>query len=181
MTARRAVARALAVALLANALLAAGALAFGVFVVRAEGGGRSAGSVPAEPAPAREPAAEATYLALVADLRRQREALDRRAIELEERERQLEVLEKTVLSRVAATAEPRVPTPLERLLRAYEGMDPDNAAAALVTLHAQDPRIVTDLLIGMRSRQAAEVLDAIAAVRPEIAAELSLEVWRRDR
>jgi len=174
-SARRAVAASLAAVLALNALLVAGALGAGAFVVRADGRPK------AEVEPARATASEAAYRALIADLQRQREALDRRAIELAERERQLLVLQKSVLARVAAEDAPRVPTALERLLRAYEGMDPDNAAAALVTLYAQDPRIVTDLLLGMKSRQAAEVLDAIAAVRPEIAAELSLGIWRRDR
>jgi hypothetical protein len=33
----------------------------------------------------------------------------------------------------------------------------------------------------MKPRQAAAVLDSIAATAPSIAAELSLAVWRRDR
>jgi flagellar motility protein MotE (MotC chaperone) len=69
----------------------------------------------------------------------------------------------------------------DRLLKAYEGMDPENAAAALAEIYKKERQVVVEVLLGMKPRQAAAVLDALAATAPSIAAELSLEVWRRDR
>ena len=68
----------------------------------------------------------------------------------------------------------------ERLLKAYEGMDPENAAAALAELYTRDRKVVIDVLLGLEARQAAATLDALAATHPQQAAALSLEIWKND-
>ncbi len=60
-------------------------------------------------------------------------------------------------------------------------MDPDNAAAALASLYGKERQAVIEILLGMKPRQAAAVLDALAARAPSVAAELSLAAWQRER
>lgn len=171
-----------AAVLTVNALVVVDALTFGVLVPRAEAKG-VVGERTRPPAPATgrveagSSEAEAAYRALVADLQQQKQVLDRRADELAERERRLQALEQS-LDAKAVTA-PRAG--FDRLLKAYEGMDPENAAAALAEVYRKDRHVVVEVLLGMKPRQAAAVLDSIAAAAPPIAAELSLEVWKRDR
>lgn len=171
-----------AVVLTVNALGVVDALTFGVLVPRAEAKG-AVGERVRPPAPAAghteagSSEAEAAYRALVAELQQQKQVLDRRADELAERERQLQALERSATAKAAAA--PRAG--FDRLLRAYEGMDPENAAAALAEVYRKDRQVVVEVLLGMKPRQAAAVLDSIAAAAPPIAAELSLEVWKRDR
>ena len=173
-----------AAVLTVNALVVVDALTFGVLVPRAEAKGvigeRTRPSAPATvraEAGSGEAEAEAAYRALVAELQQQKQVLDRRADELAERERRLQALEQSLDAK--AVAAPRAG--FDRLLKAYEGMDPENAAAALAEVYRKDRQVVVEVLLGMKPRQAAAVLDSIAAAAPAIAAELSLEVWKRDR
>jgi len=173
-----------AAVLTVNALVVVDALTFGLLVPRAEAKGvigeRTRPSAPATvraEAGSGEAEAEAAYRALVAELQQQKQVLDRRADELAERERRLQALEQSLDAK--AVAAPRAG--FDRLLKAYEGMDPENAAAALAEVYRKDRQVVVEVLLGMKPRQAAAVLDSIAAAAPSIAAELSLEVWKRDR
>jgi flagellar motility protein MotE (MotC chaperone) len=190
---RRALVAAAAVALAINALLAVDALTVGLLVPRAEarapvaaraGAGAGVGEAATASrtgvagAEAGAAEAEAAYRALVAELTRQKQALDRRAAALAEREQRVAGAQQALQARGGA---PESPSGFERLVRAYEAMDPDNAAAALASLYGKERQAVTEILLGMKPRQAAAVLDALAARAPSVAAELSLAAWQRER
>lgn len=196
MSARRVVITTAAVALVINALLVVDALTVGLLVPRAEARAPvaaragadaraaevEAGAAEAEAGVAEAEAgageAEAAYRALVVELTRQKQALDRRAAALAEREQQVAGAQQALQARGGAPA----PTSgFERLVRAYEAMDPDNAAAALASLYGKERQAVVEILLGMKPRQAAAVLDALAARAPSVAAELSLAAWQRER
>jgi flagellar motility protein MotE (MotC chaperone) len=203
MNGRKVLIGAAAAALTVNALVVVDALTLGLLAPRAEAKGtvaeraRPAGqATPAAPAEAGAGEAEAAYRVLVAELQQQKQALDRRTGELAARERQLEALQRSLEADAAertaggaagrggsagAAATPAPRAAFDRLLKAYEGMDPENAAAALAEIYKKERQVVVEVLLGMKPRQAAAVLDALAATAPSIAAELSLEVWRRDR
>ena len=190
-----------AAALVVNALVVVDALTRGMLVPRAEAKGSVAERArPAAPAASVTPAAaeagaseaEAAYRALIIELQQQKQALDRRAGELADRERRLREQDQSSeggagvrpggRGGVAGGATASAPhAAFDRLLRAYEGMDPENAAAALAKLYNRERQVVIEVLLGMKPRQAAAVLDAIAATAPSVAAELSLEIWKRDR
>lgn len=132
------------------------------------------------------------YQALVDQLTAQKTLLEKKAADLAERERQFQVLRQELTARqpdapaapsptapAAAGGKPE-PTVFTKLLKAYEGMDPANAASALAELAGRDRKVVVDILLGMKARQAAALLDSLAATSPAIAADLSYEVWRRD-
>ena len=190
-----------AAALVVNALVVVDALTRGMLVPRAEAKGSVAERArPAAPAASVTPAAaeagaseaEAAYRALIIELQQQKQALDRRAGELADRERRLRGQDQSPeggaevrpggRGGAAGGATASAPhTAFARLLKAYEGMDPENAAAALAKLYAKERQVVIEVLLGMKPRQAAAVLDAIAATAPSVAAELSLEIWKRDR
>jgi flagellar motility protein MotE (MotC chaperone) len=190
-----------AAALVVNALVVVDALTRGMLVPRAEAKGSVAERArPAAPAASVTPAAaeagaseaEAAYRALIIELQQQKQALDRRAGELADRERRLREQNQSPedgaevrpggRGGAAGGATASAPhTAFDRLLKAYEGMDPENAAAALAKLYAKERQVVVEVLLGMKPRQAAAVLDAIAATAPSVAAELSLEIWKRDR
>ncbi|MCU0230804.1 MAG: hypothetical protein MUC67_05435 [Acidobacteria bacterium] len=189
MRARRVVVLALAAALVVNALLVVDALTAGLLVPRVEARAPVAAPVaaPARAVPPRVLAAdeeagaaqaEAAYRALVADLRQQKQALDRAAAALAEREQRLARAEQELVARAAA---PAARPAFDRLVRAYEAMDPDRAAAALVALRARERQATIEVVLAMKPREAAAVLDALAATSPSLAAELSLEAWRRER
>jgi flagellar motility protein MotE (MotC chaperone) len=188
-----------AVALVLNALLVVDALTVGLLVPRAEARAPVAARAGADargerPGPARNAAAdadagvvpgeagaaeaEAAYRALVAELMRQKQALDRRAAALAEREQRVAGAEQALQVRGGA---PEPPSGFERLVRAYEAMDPDNAAAALASLYGKERQAVIEILLGMKPRPAAAVLDALAAHAPSVAAELSQAAWQRER
>ncbi|MDH3283763.1 MAG: hypothetical protein OEQ13_03415 [Acidobacteriota bacterium] len=137
--------------------------------------------------------ARKTYLALIVELTDRQEKLELRESDLGERERQfavlkeelrrerqgVELLREEVAAQRKKIEELRSPS-FDRLLKAYEGMEPENAAGALVELYDRDRMVVVDLLLGMKPRQAAAALDALAAMSPQIAADLSLEIWNKD-
>ena len=193
-----------AAALVVNALVVVDALTRGMLVPRAEAKGsvaeRARPAAPVAPAASVTPAAaeagaseaEAAYRALIIELQQQKQALDRRAGELADRERRLREQDQSSEGgaevrpggRGGAAGGATASAPhaaFDRLLRAYEGMDPENAAAALAKLYTRERQVVVEVLLGMKPRQAAAVLDAIAATAPSVAAELSLEIWKRDR
>lgn len=136
---------------------------------------------------------EATYRALIEQLTATREDLERRLAEVGERERQLDVArqelarERAAIEKVrdearaerAAVEALRSPS-FDRLLKAYAGMDPDNAAQALARLYRKDRAVVADVLLGLNPRQSAQALDALAALDPAVAADVSYDVWKRD-
>lgn len=137
--------------------------------------------------------ARATYRRLIDEVSAHKERLEERASRLSERERQLGVAQEELraererieklrekLRQERAEAGGATAPSFERLLKAYEGMEPENAASALSRLYERDRNVVVDVLLGLRSRQAALVLDAVAATHPQIAADLSLEIWQKD-
>lgn len=125
----------------------------------------------------------ATYESLLADLEARQRALVERNRELDERERQLGVLQRRVAEGMthlgAARAQLKqasVNAPVDgftKLVRAFDAMDPDNAAAALVALHARDSEAALELLLALPARRAGVVLDALAANDAKLAAVLS--------
>ena len=66
-----------------------------------------------------------------------------------------------------------------RLQRAYESMEPESAAKALVALAARDKEVVIDLLMGWKPRTSGAILDALTQNNAGLAADLSYEIWRR--
>jgi flagellar motility protein MotE (MotC chaperone) len=182
-----------------NAIVVAGLLSWGWLSPPASA---EESELPAKPAAERgaldpsglgEQHARETYLQLIDELTEQKARLDARAEQLAERERQFTVLRQELIAerqRIEASGEQvaaeraalesmRSPS-FDQLLKAYEGMEPENAASALTELYAKDRLVVVDLLLGIKARQAAGTLDALAASSPEIAADLSLEIWKRD-
>lgn len=137
--------------------------------------------------------AKETYVALIEELTTRRASLDERAERLAERERQfvvfreeleaererIEKVREEIAAERTALEEMRSPS-FEQLLKAYGGMDAENAASALVELYDKDRMVVVDLLLGLKARQAGATLDALAATNPQVAADLSFEIWRRD-
>ncbi len=184
-------------AIAANAVLLVDSLTTGVLVPRVEA--REPAATPAasappaaaakpQPAAATVPAApadtiEQTYLDLVAQLTAHNETLTRKEQELAERERQFAVLRQELLAEKAnapAAGAAAKSAAFDKLLKAYEGMDPANAAAAMAELYNKDRGVTVDVLLGLKARQSGAILDALAETSPTIAAELSLEVWKRD-
>ncbi|HHN75122.1 MAG TPA: hypothetical protein ENK10_07850 [Acidobacteria bacterium] len=196
----------LGLAVAANGALILDALTFGLFVPRvlaqdalgdgsekAVQDGETSGEGGVDPTDTGPQQAEEVYRNLVDELTRQKAVLERKAKELAERERQLEIVraellaereaidkQKKELAREREAFESEGAPNFGRLLKAYEGMDPENAASALAELYARDRDVVVDLLLGLKSRQAALILDALAATHPKIAAELSLQIWKQD-
>ncbi len=198
---RRILMAVLAVAVLANVVLVLDALTFGALVPPA--GAQSLPPVdtatsegseqPLHPADAGPQTEKETYRRLVDELVTQRDRLEQRARELLERERQLSVLRdelKTERDQIEAARQELVKEKedylslgrpnFDRLLKAYEGMDPENAAAALAELYGKDRKVVIDVLLGLKARQAAQTLDALAAIKPKIAADISFQIWSQD-
>ena len=198
----------LAAAMIANGVLLADALLWGLVVPVAEaepepasgqekqGEGEKAkekAEEPKHPALRGEEIARATYRRLIDEVSAHKERLQARAEDLSERERQLAVAQQELqaerkrleelqkkVRQEKLEAQGRSAPSFDRLLKAYEGMEPENAASALAQLYERDREVVVDVLLGLRSRQAAAVLDAVAAGHPQIAADLSLEIWQKD-
>jgi flagellar motility protein MotE (MotC chaperone) len=97
----------------------------------------------------------------------------------------------TIPGTVAAGATPRIASEPKgataaarnqafvRLQRAYESMEPESAAKALVALAARDKEVVIDLLMGWKPRTSGAILDAVTQNNAGLAADLSYEIWRR--
>jgi flagellar motility protein MotE (MotC chaperone) len=136
--------------------------------------------------------AEAAYKSLIAELTEQKQALDKKAAELAERERQVGVLrEELKAQQAAAAANPapaaQKPVPLQetesfkRMVKAYANMEGENAARALEQLYGKDDDVAVDLMLALPPRKAAAVLDALSSSgKQALAAEVSLEMSRRD-
>lgn len=135
---------------------------------------------------------EEVYVALVNELTEQKKTLERKQAELVERERQLGVLRaefevqgKTAPAEppAAASAKPTKPTEAEsfkKLVKTYAGMEPENAAKALIELYARDRDGAVELMLALPARKASAVLDAITARKTSIAAEISFEMQHKD-
>jgi flagellar motility protein MotE (MotC chaperone) len=120
--------------------------------------------------------------------------LDRREAELDELERSSAVLRAAGLPTAdAASSEPeadadpaqatagedtRPGDAFRTLQRAYENMEPETAARALTALAARDSEAVVQLLLGWPPRTSGAILDALATTSPELAADLSYEIWK---
>ncbi len=200
---RRVLVGLLAIAVIANVALVVDALTLGWVVPQVQAQAPSGNLESAAPElherseipPASDPAcveAETTYRNLVSELTDQRRQLDKQTQDLAERERQagvitaeqenkqaeLDALEKKLTVESKRVALAMAPS-FEKLLKAYEGMDPANAASSLHELYSKDRQTVIDLLLGMKPRQSAAALDAVAASYPREAADLSYEIWKR--
>ncbi len=148
-------------------------------------------------------AAEAAYRTLVAELTDQKARLERKAQELTERERQIVVLRQELEAQFAeaaasaaqtgpsataaqtgpgATAAPLIdaPDPVKRLVRSYASMTPENAARTLTELHGRAPQTALDIFLALPPHASGSILDALSSTRPALAAQLSLEIVRRN-
>lgn len=148
---------------------------------------------PIEPPALGEESAKQIYERLVEQLLTRQQELEKASEAVAERERQIEVVraeldkrrQEIVDARKAfedeqkALAESKAPS-FDRLLKAYEGMEPVNAAKAMAEIYDKDREVVVDLLLGLKPRQAAGILDSLAATSPKQTADLSLEIWKRD-
>lgn len=140
--------------------------------------------------------AETAFRSLVSQLGEQKQLLEKKAQELAERERQLNVLrqelaqEKSqIQEKAAASAQASGKKKIDKegpsdsfkkLVKTYNGMEAETAALALVELLKRDRDTAIDLLIALQNRKAAQILDAVAATKPGVAAELSFEISHRD-
>lgn len=141
-----------------------------------------------EAAPAVSPADAA--LAKVAEQLKAREAaIAERENAAQEALRAAEVLQRTAAPapveekpkpKASAKKGAKEPAPpFTKLTRAYENMEPDAAARALVALAKKDREAVVDLMLGWKPRTSGAVLDAMTQREPEFAAEISYEIWKR--
>ncbi|RMG43596.1 MAG: hypothetical protein D6718_11990 [Acidobacteria bacterium] len=193
---RRRILAGLAAANLVNAVAAAAILAVVSLAGRES---RAQQTVPealdplADPVKAEALERERTFRELVEELRAKKAEIERREADISERERQVVILREELAAELEAVKEARAALArerkafeelrapsFERLLKAYEGMEPDNAAKALAELFRRDQMVVVDLLLGLKPRQAAAALDALAAAQPEVAAQVSYEIWKRN-
>ncbi len=162
------------------------------------GGGRDAKKEKAEPvtppgeaAEAQAKEAEKAYRELIQELTDQKAALDKKSKEIAERERQLGVLRQELAAQQAAAAPaagaaagkagqgPQSDS-FKKTVKAFAGMDAENAAKALAELYAKDRDTALDLMLALPARKAAAVMDALAAQKPAMAADLSSEMSHRD-
>ena len=115
--------------------------------------------------------------------------LAERVAELDRRQEQLEELLRSeeVLARAQSLGGPAPSDAVQdqdgteaftRILRAYENMEPESAAKALVELAARNQDAVVELLLGWQPRTSGAILDALIQTDPALAAELSYTVWK---
>jgi flagellar motility protein MotE (MotC chaperone) len=167
----------LLIAVLAIDAVAVAAL-IGSDPIRADGGRAVAA---AEVAPELSP--EALRL-LSAELALRAEELSRREVEIDELMRAGDVLARAGINPAASDdakpepVDPRRAQAFASLGRAYENMEPDSAARALTELAARDKQAVVQLLLGWQPRTSGAILDALAQSGPELAADLSYEIWQ---
>ncbi len=69
--------------------------------------------------------------------------------------------------------------PFTQLQRAYENMEPDSAAKALIQLADLDKQAVVKMIVGWKPRTSGAILDALTQIKPGLAADLSYEIWRQ--
>ncbi len=152
---------------------------------------KKAAAAPAAEAEAAAKEAEAAYRSLITELAQQKDALEKKAAELAERERQVGVLREELKAReAAAAANPAAAAPkaaplqetesFKRMVKAYANMESENAAKALEQLYARDGDVAVDLMLALPARKAAAILDAVSSGKAGLAAEISLEMSRRD-
>ena len=151
--------------------------------------GVMASGTPNEVAHEPEPTREALEL-LGHQLVERAEQLRRREAELDEVLRGLEIQQRiternTEAEPTAGGAGPVEPPPepneaFQRLLRAYENMEPESAAVALAELATLDTEAVLQLLSGWKPRTSGQILDALTQTHPVLAAELSYRIWKGD-
>jgi hypothetical protein len=144
------------------------------------------------PAPASAPAvspADAALAKVAEQLKAREAAIAARENEAQEALRAAEVLKRTAVpapaeeksrAKSATKKGAKEPTPpFTKLTRAYENMEPDGAARALVALAKKDREAVVDLMLGWKPRTSGAVLDAMTQREPALAAEISYEIWKR--
>jgi hypothetical protein len=150
-------------------------------------------TAPGEAAEAQAKEAEKAYRELIQELTDQKAALDKKAKEIAERERQLGVLRQELAAQ-QATAAPAAGAgggaakagqgpqsdSFKKTVKAFAGMDAENAAKALAELYTRDRDTALDLMLALPARKAAAVMDALAAQKPAMAADLSSEMSHRD-
>lgn len=129
------------------------------------------------------------WLAVGEELSRRSEELERMEEELSELLRAPEILRRAGLDVPGETATAKAGAPdsgpgvvsedFLRLQRAYENMEPESAARALIELAGRDREAVVELLLGWKPRTSGAILDAVTQVKPGLAADLSYEIWTR--
>lgn len=119
---------------------------------------------------------------LADDLNVRRDAIEKRHKELDEREAALDAREAAgVDGGNAAETGSGVPTgdSFRRLVAAFESMEPETSASALIPLYGDHPVAAIDIILAISSRQAGAVMDAIAATAPATAASISHDIYVR--
>ena len=186
----------LGAAVLVNLIIAADILGNLGLLPGAEAGAkeeiRSPKDAPAGNAGAKE--AEAAYKALVAELQAQKQTLDKKSQELAERERQVGVVRAELQAQQdqqpaqaaragqqgSGGAQSQPGDSFKRLVKAFAGMEPENAARALVELYNRDRDTAIDLMLALPARRAGAILDALAQTKPGLAADISADMSHRD-
>ena len=153
---------------------------------------RSPKDAPAGNAGAKE--AEAAYKALVSELQAQKQTLDKKSQELAERERQVGVVRAELQAQQdqqpaqaaragqqgSGGAQSQPGDSFKRLVKAFAGMEPENAARALVELYNRDRDTAIDLMLALPARRSGAILDALAQTKPGLAADISADMSHRD-
>jgi flagellar motility protein MotE (MotC chaperone) len=120
------------------------------------------------------------------ELARRTEELEKREAEANEILRGAEVLrragitpEEAPAAVAAAAKEVPVSEAFKKLQRAYENMEPESAALAMIELAGRDQEAVVQLLLGWKPRTSGAILDAITQINSGLAADLSYQIWVR--
>lgn len=135
----------------------------------------------------------ANLQALLERLEKRDAQLDARERDVAERERQVRRVQDQLASELARVEEMRASVrderraleartrpSFERLVKAYAAMEPENASAALARLGDGERETAVELLMALDGRRAGQVLDAMAALNPGLAAFYTREIWERD-
>ncbi|MFQ5719029.1 MAG: hypothetical protein ACE5IK_05735 [Acidobacteriota bacterium] len=166
----------------------AGLVTFG-FVARAQEGGAAAGEESPGVIPGESSRASSADLTVLLDeVEGLAEDLDARQAALAEREKNLDAREADIAAREAALAAGGATTPepasdaedpFRRLVAAFQGMEPDTSASAMIPLYSRDSTAAIDIILAINSRQAGALMDALASVAPETAAAISHDIYLR--
>ena len=186
----------LGAAVLVNLIIAADILGNLGLLPGAEAGAkeevRAPKDAPAANAGAKE--AEAAYKALVSELQAQKQTLDKKSQELAERERQVGVVRAELQAQQdqqpaqaarpgqqgSGGAQSQPGDSFKRLVKAFAGMEPENAARALAELYNRDRDTAIDLMLALPARRSGAILDALAQTKPGLAADISADMSHRD-